>query len=260
MERSTPASAHRCADGEAGVADAAVLGTAGCAHQGTIVTERGRRAAARAGAPVAGLREARLVGLIDATISKHCAFVPIKTATVRRWHPTNHDAHMAHQLASCSFRHDVVAQVLARARRDDIMGCMGLDEAWSPGKNMHALSVVTVVEDKSHGLRSWSNAAAPQNTARPHHTATPLALAHPRSTTPTAPRKTNNYAIVLYSTRIHMRPVHEWRPRTGEPVRARRDEIMGLWGWMRRGAPRRICTHCRPCPSPRPCPMARWVG
>ena len=75
-ERSTPAGAHRCAEDEAGVACAAVLGTIGCAHQGTIVTERGRRAAARAGAPVAGLREARLVGLIDATIMKHCAFAP----------------------------------------------------------------------------------------------------------------------------------------------------------------------------------------
>ena len=137
---------------------------------------------------------------------------------------------------------------------------MGLNEAWSPGKDMHALSVVAVVEDKSHGLRSWSNAAAPQNTARPHHTATPLALAHPRPTTRTAPRKTNNYAIVLYSTRIHMRPVHEWRPRTGEPVRARRDEIMGLWGWMRRGALGRICAHFRPCLSPWTCPMVRWVG
>ena len=75
-ERSTSAGAHRCADGEAGVADAAVLSTVGCAHQGTIVTERERRAAVRAGAPVARLREARHVGLIDATIMKHCAFAP----------------------------------------------------------------------------------------------------------------------------------------------------------------------------------------
>ena len=79
-ERSTSAGAHRCADGEAGVAGAAVLSTVGWAHQGTIVTERGRRAAARAGAPIAGLREARFVGLSDATIirirTKHCAFAP----------------------------------------------------------------------------------------------------------------------------------------------------------------------------------------
>ena len=76
LERSTPAGAHRCAEDEAGVAGAAVLSTIGWAHQGTNVTERGRRAAARACAPFAGLREARLVGLIDATIMKHCAFAP----------------------------------------------------------------------------------------------------------------------------------------------------------------------------------------
>ena len=76
-ERSTSAGAHRCAEDEAGVAGAAILSTIGCAHQGTIVTERGRRAAVRAGAPVAGLREARLVGLGDgAPIIKHCAFAP----------------------------------------------------------------------------------------------------------------------------------------------------------------------------------------
>ena len=76
LERSTSAGAHRCAEDEAGVAGAAVLFTVGWAHQGTIVTKCGRRAAVRAGAPVAGLREARLVGLIDATIMKHCAFAP----------------------------------------------------------------------------------------------------------------------------------------------------------------------------------------
>jgi hypothetical protein len=42
-----------------------------------------------------------------------------------------------------------------RARRDGIMECMGLDEAWSAGKNMHALYVVTVTEDMSHGLMGW---------------------------------------------------------------------------------------------------------
>ena len=76
-KRSALAGAHRCADGEAGVANAAVLGTVGWAHQGTIVTERGRRAAARAGAPFARVREARLVGRSNgAALSKHCAFAP----------------------------------------------------------------------------------------------------------------------------------------------------------------------------------------
>ena len=125
---------------------------------------------------------------------------------------------------------------------------------------MHALPYMYVTAAMSHRPIGWLKAAAPENTARPHHTATPPALAHPRSTTRTAPRKTNNHATVLYSTRIHMRPVHEWRPRTGEPVRARRDEIMGLWGWMKRGALERICAHFRPCLSPWTCPMVRWVG
>ena len=91
---------------------------------------------------------------------------------------------------------------------------MGLDEGWSPGKNMHALACVIVTEDMSHGPMGWLKAAALMNTARPHHTATPLALAHPRSTTRTAPRKTNNHATVLYSTRIHMRYVRQWRRHT----------------------------------------------
>jgi len=90
-----------------------------------------------------------------------------------------------------------------RARRNGIMGWMGLDEAWSPGKSMHALFAVVVTEDMSHGPMGWSKAVAPLNTARPHHTATPPALAHPRSKTRTAPRKTNNHATVLYSTRTH---------------------------------------------------------
>jgi hypothetical protein len=47
------------------------------------------------------------------------------------------------------------------------MGCMGLDEAWSPGKDMDALSFELVTEDKSHSLRSWLKAAALENTARP---------------------------------------------------------------------------------------------
>ena len=40
------------------------------------------------------------------------------------------------------------------------MGCMGLDEAWSPGKNMHALYIVFVTEDMSHGAMGWLKAAA----------------------------------------------------------------------------------------------------
>ena len=98
-----------------------------------------------------------------------------------------------------------------RARRDDIlvMGCMGLDEAWSPGKDMDALSFELVTEDKSHSLRSWLKAAAPRNTTRRHHTATPPALAHPRSTARTALGNTNNHATVLYSTPIHMRSVRQ---------------------------------------------------
>ena len=114
-----------------------------------------------------------------------------------------------------------------RARRDDIMECIGLDGAWSPGKDMHALLSVFVTLDMSHGPMGWSKAVAPQNTARPHHIATPPTLARPRSTTRTAPRKTNNHATVLYSTRIHMRSVREWRGHIGELVRARRDDIMG---------------------------------
>ena len=34
----------------------------------------------------------------------------IKIASLRRWHPTDRDARMAHRLARCSFDHDVVAQ------------------------------------------------------------------------------------------------------------------------------------------------------
>ena len=149
-----------------------------------------------------------------------------------------------------------------RARCDDIMGCMGLDEAWSPGKDMHALFCVVVTEAISHGPMGWLKAVAILNTARSHHKTTPPALAHPRSTTRTAPRKTNNHATVLciYSTRIHMRSVRQWRGRIGTPVRACRDDIMGAWGWMKRGAPGRICTHFRPWLSPRPCPKVRWVG
>ena len=67
-----------------------------------------------------------------------------------------------------------------RARCDDTMGCMGLDEAWSPGKNMHALIRVVVTEDMSHCPMGWLKAAALWNTARPHHTATPPVSAHPR--------------------------------------------------------------------------------
>ena len=107
---------------------------------------------------------------------------------------------------------------------------MGLDEAWSPGKNMHALLCMFVTEDTSHGAMGWLKAAVPENTARPHHAATPPASAHPRSTTRTAPRKTNNHATVLYSTRIHMRSAHRWCGHIGEPVRARRDDIMGCTG------------------------------
>ena len=33
----------------------------------------------------------------------------IKTASLRRWHPTDHVARMAHRLVSRSFDHDVVA-------------------------------------------------------------------------------------------------------------------------------------------------------
>ena len=98
------------------------------------------------------------------------------------------------------------------------MECMGLDEAWSPGKDMHALLSVFVTEDMSHGAMGWSKAAAPLNTARPHHTATPPALARPRSTTRTAPHKTNNHATVLYSTRTHIRSVHQMAsPHRGSP-------------------------------------------
>jgi len=96
-KRSTLAGAHRCVDGEASVADAAVFGTVGCAHQGSIVRLRGRRAAVRARAPVhllAGrifirvpcgstvvIRGARLVGLGNAlalviSTFKHYAFAP----------------------------------------------------------------------------------------------------------------------------------------------------------------------------------------
>jgi hypothetical protein len=115
----------------------------------------------------------------------------IKLVSLKRRYPTDHDAHMAHQLASHSFHHGCSRTgALARAWRDDIMGYMGLDETWIPGKNMHALPIVDGPEDKSHNLRSWSKAVASRNTARPHHTATPPALAHPRSTTRTAPRKT----------------------------------------------------------------------
>jgi hypothetical protein len=73
-----------------------------------------------------------------------------------------------------------------RAWRDGIMGCMGLDEAWSHGKDIHALPFVFVTEDMTHAPMGWLNTAAPENTARPHRTATPPALAHPRSTTRTA--------------------------------------------------------------------------
>ena len=135
-----------------------------------------------------------------------------------------------------------------RARRDDIMGCMGLDEAWSLGKDMHALPCVFVTEAMSHGPMGWSKAAAFWNTTRHHHTATPRASAHPWSTTRTAPRKTNNHATALYSTRIHMRPVHQWRRRIGEPVRIWRDDIMGVWGWMKRVAREAYArTHFRGC-------------
>ena len=47
-----------------------------------------------------------------------------------------------------------------RARRDDMMGCMGLDEAWSPGKDMHALLFVVVILDMSHGAMGWLKAVA----------------------------------------------------------------------------------------------------
>ena len=117
-----------------------------------------------------------------------------------------------------------------RARRDGIMECMGLDEAWSAGKNMHALLFVFVTEDMSHPPMAWLKAAALKNTTRRHHTATPPASAHPRSTARTALGNTNNHATVLYSTRIHMRCVRQWRRRTGEPVRARRDGIMEMHG------------------------------
>ena len=110
------------------------------------------------------------------------------------------------------------------------MGYTGLNEAWSPAKDMHALPTVAVTEAMFHGPMGWLKAAAFWNTARPHHTATPPALAHPRSKTRTAPRKTNRHATALYSMRIHMRFVRQWRRRTGEPVRARRDDIMGCMG------------------------------
>ena len=45
------------------------------------------------------------------------------------------------------------------ARRDDIMVCMGLDEAWSPGKDMHALYCMVVTEAMSHGAMGWLKAA-----------------------------------------------------------------------------------------------------
>ena len=98
---------------------------------------------------------------------------------------------------------------------------------------MHALLVVFVTEAMSHAPMSWLKAAALLNTARPHHTATPPALAHPRSTTRTAPRKTNNHATVLYSTRIHshaLRPPMAW-PHVG--VCALGVMILwDAWGWI----------------------------
>ena len=54
FEGSTSAGAHWFVDGEASVADAAVLGLIGWAHQVSTITERGRRAAIRARAPFAG--------------------------------------------------------------------------------------------------------------------------------------------------------------------------------------------------------------
>ena len=72
----------------ASVASAAILLTVGLAQQVSIVTERGRRAASRARAPIARCRlplviittitatEARFVGLNDGAELEHCAFAP----------------------------------------------------------------------------------------------------------------------------------------------------------------------------------------
>ena len=75
-EKSASAGAHRCAEDETGVTGAAVLGAVVFAHECGDVTERGRGAAARAGAPFAVPREARLVGRSNGATRKHCAFAP----------------------------------------------------------------------------------------------------------------------------------------------------------------------------------------
>ena len=49
----------------------------------------------------------------------------IKTANLRRWHPTDHAARMAHRLARCSFHRDVVAR-----GRSCALGMMIKWDAW----------------------------------------------------------------------------------------------------------------------------------
>ena len=85
----------------------------------------------------------------------------IKPVSLKRRYSTDHDAHMAHQLASHSFHHGCSRTgALVRARRDGIMGYMGLHEAWIPGKDMHALLSICVTEDMSHPPIGWLKAAA----------------------------------------------------------------------------------------------------